>query len=123
MKRIISTLLVCALLLGCVLTLASCGKMLMGKYEFVLSDSNKTTYEFMLNKVTKTTTAGIAGYTKDIVTEGTYEINEVEDGEYEITFTWTIDGEEEIETLYFAEGEENGVQYIKIGIVTYNKVK
>ena len=122
MKRIVSTLLVCVLLLGCVLTLASCGKTLSGKYELAVSEDNKTTYEFSLTKVTRTTKSGLAGFTKETVTEGKYEINEVEDGEFEITFTWDVDGKEEIETVAFSEGEENGVKYIKLGIFTFNKV-
>ena len=122
MKKIISTILVCVLLLGCVMTLTSCGKMLSGKYELVLSESNRTSYEFSFNKVTRTITAGALGFTKDEVTEGKYKINEVEDGEFEITFTWDVDGEEKIETVSFSQGEEDGVKYIKLGIVKYNKV-
>lgn len=122
MKRIISTILVCALLLGCVLSLASCGKMLFGKYEFKVTDSNKVVYDFSIGKVTRTTTTGLGGYTKDTVTEGKYKINEVENGEFEITFTWDVDGEEEIETVSFSQGEEDGVKYIKLGLFKYNKV-
>ena len=77
MKRIISTILVCVLLLGCVLSLASCGKMLFGKYESKLTEDNKTVYDFSIGKVTRTDTIGIAGLTKDTVTEGKYKINEV----------------------------------------------
>ena len=123
MKRIISTILVCVLLFGCVLTLASCGKMLSGKYELVISESNRTTYEFSMNKVTRTITAGALGFTKDTVTEGKYKINEVEKDKYEITFTWDVDGEEEIETVSFSQGEEDGVKYIKLGGFQLNKVK
>ncbi|MBQ7390153.1 MAG: hypothetical protein IJW02_03480 [Clostridia bacterium] len=122
MKRIISTLLVCVLLLGCVFTLASCGKTVSGKYELKLTDSNKTVYDFSMGKVTRTTTSGIAGYTKDTVTEGKYKINEVENDKFEITFTWEVDGKEEIETVSFSEGEENGVKYIKLGGFQLNKV-
>lgn len=122
MKRIISTLLVCVLLLGCVFTLASCGKTVSGKYELKLTDSNKTVYDFSMGKVTRTTTSGLAGYTKDTVIEGKYKINEVENDKFEITFTWEVDGAEEIETVSFSEGEENGVKYIKLGGIQFNKV-
>ena len=122
MKRIISTILVCVLLLGCVLSLASCGKMLFGKYESKLTEDNKTVYDFSIGKVTRTDTIGIAGLTKDTVTEGKYKINEVENGKFEITFTWDVDGEEKIETVSFSQGEEDGVKYIKIGLRKYNKV-
>ena len=122
MKRIISTLLVCVLLLGCVFTLASCGKTVSGKYELKLTDSNKTVYDFSMGKVTRTTTSGLAGYTKDTVIEGKYKINEVENDKFEITFTWEVDDKEEIETVSFSEGEENGVKYIKLGGIQFNKV-
>ena len=122
MKRIISTLLVCVLLLGCVFTLASCGKTVSGKYELKLTESNKTVYDFSMGKVTRTTTSGLAGYTKDTVIEGKYKINEVENDKFEITFTWEVDGKEEIETVSFSEGEENGVKYIKLGGFQLNKV-
>ena len=121
MKKIISMTLLCALLLGCVFALASCGKMISGTYELKITDDNKTTYEFSMTKVTKTTTTGLLGYSKSETVEGKYEINEVEENKFEITFTWDVDGEEKIETVSFAEGEENGVQYIKLGALTYNK--
>ena len=123
MKKIISTVLVCVLLLGCVMSLASCGKMLSGKYECKITESNVITYEFSLNKVTKTVTAGAFGYTKDTVTEGTYKIAETGNSEYSITFTWNVDGAEEIETLDFAQGEEDGVKYIKLDGLKYTNVK
>ena len=122
MKRIISTILVCVLLLGCVMSFASCGKTISGKYELKLTDSNKTVYDFSIGKVTRTTTTGLAGYTKDTVTEGKYKINEVENDKFEITFTWEVDGKEEIETVSFTDGEENGVKYIKLGGFQFNKV-
>ena len=121
MKKVISMTLVCVLLLGCVFALASCGKTISGTYELALSEDNKTTYEFSGRKVTKTVTAGLLGYTKTETVEGKYEINEVEDGKFEITFTWDVEGEETIETATFAEGEENGVKYIKLGAFTFNK--
>lgn len=122
MKKIVSTLLVCVMLVGMIFTLVSCGKILNGKYECVISDSNRITYEFSLNKVTQTVTTGAFGYTNSKVTEGKYEINEVEENKYTITFTWDVDGEEQIETVDFSEGEENGVKFIKLGLVRYEKV-
>ena len=120
MKKIISLALVCVLLVGTMFTLASCGTMLFGKYELVISDSNRVAYEFSFNKVTKTTTYGALGFEKTEVTEGKYEITEVEEGKYQITFTW--DGETEPETTNFTQGEENGKKYVRIGILTYEKV-
>jgi len=122
MKKIISAILVCVLLLGCVCTLASCGKTLSGKYELVITKDNTVTYEFSFNKYTKTTKTGVLGYAKEDVVEGTYKIEEVEENEFEITFTWEGDGEEKSETVSFTEGEENGEKYIKLGGLTFVKV-
>ena len=123
MKKIVSTFIVCVMLVSMIFTLVSCGKMLNGKYECVISDSNRIAYEFSLNKVTRTVTTGLFGYTNSQVTEGKYEINEVEENKYTITFTWDVEGEEQIETVDFSEGEENGVKYIKLGILRYEKIK
>ncbi len=111
MKKIISTLLVCVLLLGCVMTLASCGKKLSGKY--AINDS--LYYEFDGNKYEGT--IEIFGLSKTV--KGTYEIKENNEGNLEIIFT-----EEggEPDAMSFAEGEEDGVKYIKIGGVKYTKV-
>ena len=121
MKKIISTVLVCVLLLGCVLSLASCSKMLMGKYEVALTDDNKTTYEFTPLKVTRTTSMGALGFSKTETTEGKYKIAENDKGELEISFTW--EGSEDVETYSFSRGEEDGVEYIKLGLIKLNKVK
>ena len=120
MKRIISTLLVCALLLGCVLTMASCSRVLMGEYELDAGLGSKT-YEFAIpNKVVITYEV----LTVEKTIEGTYKIAENEDGDLEITFTF--ENEEESEgyagTFSFAQGEEDGVKYIKIGGLKYTKV-
>ena len=121
MKRIISTILAFILLLGCVFTLASCEKMLMGKYEAVLTDENKTTYEFTPFGVTKTTSIGAFGFAKTETVEGKYKIAENEDGKLEITFTW--EDSDDTVTLPFSQGEEDGVKYVEIGLVRYNKAK
>ena len=119
MKKIISTVLVCVLLLGCVMSLASCGKMLSGKYELELTESNVIAYEFSFNKVTRTVTTGALGFTKESVTEGTYKITETDDQKYSITFTWEVDGEEDIETVSFSKGED----YIELSGLKFTKVK
>ena len=121
MKKTISAVLVCVLLLGCVFALTSCGKVLNGTYEAKISDDNKTTYEFSMNKFTKTTTAGLLGFTKTETIEGKYEIKEIEENKFEITFTWEADGAEQTQTESFSELVENGVEKIKIGFVTYTK--
>ncbi len=117
MKKIISLILALTLVLGMVFTLASCGKMLSGKYQ-----SGITTYDFAGNKVT--VTYEILGFQKSI--EGTYKIAETDEGKMTITFTF--EGAEEGSDEYagefaFAEGTENGEDYIKIGLLKYTKVK
>ena len=126
MKKIISTVLVCVFLLGCVFTLASCSKLLFGSYETGLDAvvaSGNVTYDFKVFKYTKTTTNELLGKTSTTVEEGTFKITEVEEGKLEITFTYEVDGEKKTETLPFVTGEENGVKYVELGLVKYTEVK
>ena len=117
MKKIISISLVCMLLLGCVLSLASCGKILFGKYSLG-NDTFGTSYDFSLNKVT--ITYNVLGFSKS--SEGTYKIGENEDGDAIITFTFEDeDAEKYTGDFSFSQGEEDGVKYIKIGGVKYTK--
>ena len=109
MKRIISALLVCVLLVGVVFALASCGKTISGKY--VESITKLSYYEFSGSKYTY-----CVG--ENVRQEGTYKIDE-ESGK--ITFTYEIDGEKKTNTENFSSGEEDGVKYIKIGLLKYNK--
>ena len=125
MKKIISTILVCVLLVGCVMSLSSCGKMLTGKYEAELDagiGGGKVSYEFTPFGYTKTTTTEVLGFEKSSVEEGKYKIAENDDGELSITFTYEVEGEEKTETVSFSQGEENGAKYIKLGLVKLNKV-
>ncbi len=115
MKKIVSLLLACVLLVGCALSLTSCGKTLSGEYKDALTGNVK--YEFVLNKYTKTVD-NLFG--DDTVTEGTYKIDE-EAGE--ITFTYEVDGEKKTQTENYSYGEKEGVDYIIIGVLTYNKVQ
>ena len=118
MKKIISALLVCVLLVGCVLALASCGKMISGTYK---DPTGNVQYKFSGNKVTKTTDKLIGD---DEVIEGKYSITEADDGSMTITFEF--EGQT-AETVGFAQGEENGVKYIKLGTgilaIKYTEVK
>ena len=118
MKKILSMILVCALLMGCVLALSSCVKMIFGTYkaEFKQNigigtlDFGSITYEFKGNKVT-VIKEDLKG---DLETRtASYKITEVEENVYEITFNY-LDEEGTIETCSFVEGEENGVKYITI---------
>lgn len=114
MKRIISTLLVCVLLVGCVFSLAACGKKLSGTYK---DPTGNVSYKFSGSKVTKTTDNIIGD---DTVVEGKYSIEETEDGKFEITIEF--EGEDAY-TVPFSEGEENGEKYIWMGLVKYTKAK
>ncbi len=116
MKKIVSSVLVCVMLLGCVLALASCGKMLNGSYSDALT--GLTTYTFEGNKVTIKVGAG------NFVTEfeGTYEIKTNDKDEEVIIFTFEGDGSDEYTGEYaFTEGSEGDTQYIKIGLFKYVK--
>ena len=108
MKRIISTILVCVLLLGCVLTLASCGKKLRGTY-VCEEDGASISYTFKGKKFTAEMKWGDT-VVDDI--EGTYKI----DGD-KITFTYEVDGEEVEEECDF----EKGKGYIEIDGDKYEK--
>ena len=109
--RILSAVMVIAML---ALALVSCSKVICGKYS---NELTFTTYEFQFNKVIKTTEIG--GFTK--TTEGTYKIVDSEENEGELIIKFTFG--DETESHSFAQGEENGVKYIKIGLFQYNEVK
>ena len=119
MKRIISTILVCVLLIGCVFTLASCSSILIGEYELDAGLA-EVTYDFSLTKVS-ITYEDLLGNEKTI--EGKYKIAENDDGKTEITFTF--ENEEEAKnysgTFSFEKGKEGDDEYIKIGGVKYTK--
>ena len=114
MKRIISTILVCVLLLGCVFTLASCSKVLMGTYELDAVVGG-VTYDFKLTKVT--ITAEVLGQSKSI--EGKFKISENDKGETQITFTF--EDEENAKDYSGTFSFEKGDDYIKIGGTKYTK--
>ena len=118
MKKIISLVLVSAVLLGTLFCLVSCAKTLSGTYEIDAIVASKS-YKFSGNTVTITISA-IAG--DDIVYSGTYEITEAEDGKNEITFTFATDDEDAKEysgTFSFMEADDGS--YIKIAGIKYKK--
>jgi hypothetical protein len=124
-----TTRLLSALLIVCMLafSLSSCGKILMGKY-FADVDlivlSGKVTYEFgIFGTVTRTTVSeAILGDPEIVVTEGKYEISENPEKPEQLIIVFEFEGEER-QTSSFAQGEENGVKYIKIDGIQYNIVK
>lgn len=122
MKKIVSALLVCVLLVGCMLSLASCGKTLNGTYKGTGLLSG-TSYAFDGNKVTITVEVPIL---EDIVLEGTYEITKNDKDEEVIIFSFgedTEDSEKYSGEYSYSEGNEGDTKFIKIGGVQYNKVE
>ena len=132
MKKVLSTIRVCVLIVGSLLTLASCGNTISGTYEGevnLIIAKYTVTYAFNGNSVEITSTVSGAGgsYTSDPVT-ATYEIKEDENGKKTITFDYgEAEAEEGMEedgvAVSFVEGEEEGVKYIKIAGIRYNKVE
>ena len=114
---LIAVMMVCAL--------ASCAKTISGTYEMkadAVVASYTATYTFSGKKVTAVKTTGIAGFEKTTELKGTYEITEDDDGELQITLKFeTEDDDVKSGTFPFSEGEEDGVKYIKIAGIKYNK--
>ena len=128
MKKILSVLLVCVLLVGTVFALASCAKTLSGTYS-VGGDALGNTYKFSGSSVE--ITYKVLGFEKTV--KATYEIKEVEtededdDKEYTITIKLN-EGEDDggqnlAGTFPFAEGEDDDGKYIWIGVIKYYKEK
>ena len=122
MKKITSLALLCVLLVGCVFTLASCVfaagpiTIISGEYE---ADYLAVEYNIEFSPFGGVTleTETILGSEKNY--KGKYKVN---NETQEITFTWEGDAPVAIPngTSNFAYGEENGVEYIRIGLITLN---
>ncbi len=112
MKKIVSTILVCVLLVGTLFALASCG--LSGTYEGKLYD-----LEFSGDQVTFV-------ISDNVKFDASYEITKEDDQEY-ITFTWAEDADvpEILEglagKLKFNEGKDDDGKYIEIGTIIKSK--
>ena len=117
MKKIIRILAVVSLLAMLSIILASCSTVLTGEYSNEMGGI-ETTYEFgLFGKVKRTIhIPGVLSSGQTTVEEGEYKIEEVGDNSYEITLTFAGEGSE---THSFSKGEENGEDYIRIGILTY----
>ena len=117
--KVLSLVMVAAML--CI-TLASCGKTISGKYENDATAFNTgvvTTYEFSGKKVTLTVETKAAGATvgDPLVVEGKYSI---EDDKITFEFEGDEDDTKEYsQTFDFEEGDD----YIKIGVVKFEKVE
>ena len=107
--------------------IASCGKTLNGTYVMKATDidfgdlgSNKTTVKFSGNKITVTTTTSVFGQESTTTQEGTYKLEQDEDGNWKITTTYELDGKEQTSSAPFEELDKGD---IKIAGVTYTKEK
>ena len=117
MKKIISTILALVLLVGSLMMLTSCGKMITGKYEANLVFA-EVTYEFGMFGSVSCTVDPIVG--DELVYEGKYSFNDAGD---KITITLESDDADKYAGEYaFSSGEEDGVAYIKLNLVKYEKV-
>jgi len=122
MKKTLSAILVCVMLLGCVFTLASCGNKPSGKYQAkleILGQSTTTTYDFKMNKVIVTVETEVLGNINTETSEYKYKVNKKDDGTLTIDLTGEVDGEDKTNTYTYEKGDD----YIKIAGIQYNKVK
>lgn len=116
MKKTVSAVLVCVMLVCTLFALTSCGKTISGKYKSEIDmgfAAMSTTYEFdIFGKVVRTTNS--LGSEKTV--EGKYEFIE-DDTKVTLTFP-----EEDPATYDFSSGEEDGVKYIKLDGIKFTKV-
>ena len=133
MKKTISTILVCVLLVGSLLTLASCevAGFVFGTYamtdEVTLplfgTTTTTVTYEFSGKDVTITTVVKNGSNSNTTTTEGEYEIGENEEGEKIISITTPTDDGSKTKEYSFNSGKDDGGSYIEIGGTRYYSVK
>ena len=130
MKKTISTILVCVLLIGSIFSLSSCevAGFVFGTYSRTydaLVVEETVTYKFGLGKVEViTTTEGqISGNTETTTKEYKYKVTENEKGEKVIIFTVENDNDAKPIELSFNSGSDDGGAYIEIGGIRYYAVK
>lgn len=125
MKKIISTVLVCVLLLGTLLTLASCAKTVRGTYTGELNLGITTVHtELAFDGNAVKITSGVGNVAA--IYNATYEITEAEDGSMTITFTYAEGADEHSifnGEMSFSEITENDVKYIKLGALKLQEKK
>ena len=129
MKKTISTILVCVLLVGALFSLSSCEMLgfVFGTYsrtDTVIVDIT-TTYEFSLTEVTKTvTTDNLFGGGQSTTTETMkYKVTENDEGEKVIAITVETDDGTRTTEYSFNSGKDDGGAYIEIGGTRYYSVK
>ena len=132
MKKIISTVLVCVLLVSTLFVLASCGKTISGTYsakQELFGTEYEVTYEFDGKNVTVTSKASNTfGSIESPALEGTYEIGKDDDGNKTITFDYSGEDDakgaaEEGVELSFNQGKDDKGKYIEISGTKFYEVK
>ena len=122
MKKTLSKLLVCVLLLGCIFSLAGCGPITVvtGKYkaDILLAE---VTYDFGAFGGVTVIVDPIAGDSYSF--DGKYSVDNSTDP-YEITFTFEdSEAKEYSGTFSFSSGKEDGVKYVEIAGIKYKQDK
>ena len=129
MKRILSVVLACALLVGCVMIFASCG--VSGTYENdVLGTYEFGTFGKVTHSVGNIQYKSVFSYKVETEDDGDKQLvlvleKYVYDGDDEDIKELVADLNEEVEEAdeedrtvkyYFAEGEKDGKKYVEIGV-------
>lgn len=128
MKKTISTILVCVLLVGTLLSLASCevAGFVFGTYSkttSVLGTETVETYDFSLTEVTKTTVVKIGSLSNTTTETYEYKVGKNDDGERIISLTTENDNGSSTVKLSFNSGSDNDGSYIEIGGSRYYAAK
>lgn len=128
MKKTISTILVCVLLVGTLLSLASCevAGFVFGTYSkttSVLGTETVETYDFSLTEVTKTTVIKVGSLSNTTTETYEYKVGKNDDGERIISLTTENDNGSSTVKLSFNSGSDNDGSYIEIGNSRYYAVK
>ena len=132
MKKIISTILLCVLLAGSILSLASCGSVITGTYTTSVDlgvVEADVTVKFGFGTVTiESVSDSIITDKTTTVYEAKYEIGEDEEGGRTITFTYEEGASEFISmpggvALSLVQSTVEGVEYLTIGGIKYKKAK
>lgn len=129
MKKTISTILVCVLLIGAIFSLASCelAGFVVGTYAkttSVLGIETTVTYEFSGKEVTVTTVTKLGSTSTSNERTGEYEIGENDEGQKTITISVIDDnGKGTITTYTFNSGKDDNGAYIELNGTRYDQVK
>ena len=124
MKKILSSILVCVLLVGCMFSLAGCvvklgsSALISGTYE---ADAAIAKYSFEFSPFGKVTVNVDPILGNSSTHEGKYKVNA---DTKEITLTFEGDAPLGFDngTVDFSYGDDEGVDYVEVGILRLKKV-